>query len=63
MYNKGMLPVILEHLSLILSALPSDPVNGEDNTMTVEFDEDLEKRQSIVWDWTENLITLLWCLA
>jgi hypothetical protein len=76
MNNKKLLiPIIDSHLPLLLSLLPDMllppkpklsatlPSTPADRATIDQFNDKNEKRRSLYWDWTENVLMLLWCCA
>lgn len=76
MHNKKLLtPLATTHLPLLLSLLPtlllSPPTpltaplpSTPTQRLAVEFQNNrTEKRRRLYWDWSENVLYLIWCLA
>lgn len=76
MHNKKLLtPLATTHLPLLLSLLPSlllpapAPLKAPlpstpTQRLAVEFQNNRnEKRRRLYWDWSENVLYLIWCLA
>lgn len=66
MFNKGILPVLMAHLPLIVQTLPTQEDGDSamnDEILSEEAEDDQHKRKTVLWDWSENLITLIWCIA
>jgi hypothetical protein len=59
MFNKGLLPVLLAYISLLSSVISNLDVGG----MQADLPRDIDAQRRIVWDTTENVLTLIWCLA
>ncbi|GAA5885287.1 hypothetical protein JCM16303_005988 [Sporobolomyces ruberrimus] len=76
MHNKRiLLPLLSCHLPLLLAYLPtllspaqapvkpSLPATPADRTAADLLNESNETLRRVYWDWAENVLVLLWCLA
>lgn len=76
MFNKRLLlPLLTLHLPLLRSLLPSMlvpaavpqtaplPSTPAARLAHETLQEHTEKRRRLYWDWTENVLMLLWCCA
>ena len=76
MHNKRLLlPLLSSHLPLLLTYLPtllhpaqppvkpSLPATPADRTLCDLTNEANETLRRVYWDWAENVLVLLWCLA
>lgn len=76
MHNKRLLlPLLAVHVPLLLAFLPtllvpapppvkpSLPATPADRTACDLVNEQNETLRRVYWDWAENVLVLLWCLA
>ena len=57
MFNKSVVPALAKHLDPLLNTLVAD-LEGQK-----AIDDKERSMRKLLWEWTENLSTLFWCLA